>query len=372
MILKMKKKIIILMIGLLLIVSSVSAQVSGVKIDSFGNISTGAANEFGSLEVTGQTGSDGIIGITNGDGAGVRGENGASWGELGASDGESSYGVWGFNPGGQAAYFDGNAQVTGNLIVNTNLTVNGTITGFNETDPTVNALGKATTLATCQTGQYVTWSGSIWTCGAAGGGGGSGDITGVTALDGLSGGGIQGNVFLSVNFAGTGSAITASKSDHNHDYTYAAVITDLQNRIAALEAKLAKVTTDGNNIYITGANLHVRNASGSTYGSVDSLGNIIIGYNETRGGAADNRSGSHNLVLGMRNNYSSFGGIVLGHFNSISADHASITGGESNTASARFATITGGTANTASHLGSTVIGGLGNSTSSTPLYDIKP
>jgi hypothetical protein len=44
---------------------------------------------------------------------------------------------------------------------------------------------------------------------------------------------------------------------------------------------------------------------------VNGLGNVIIGYNEPRGGG-DNRSGSHNLVVGSRNNYASYGGFVGG------------------------------------------------------------
>ena len=61
----------------------------------------------------------------------------------------------------------------------------------------------------------------------------------------------------------------------------------------------------------TGANLYVNSGSGATDGPVNGLGNVIIGYNEFRG-TGDDRTGSHNLVVGSKNNFSSYGGIVGG------------------------------------------------------------
>ena len=89
---------------------------------------------------------------------------------------------------------------------------------------------------------------------------------------------------------------------------------DLTSRVAALEAKLIYLTTVGTEMTITGANLHIVNGLGTT-ATTNFTGNLILGYNEARGGINDSRYGSHNLVLGARNNYSSWGGIVAGSVN---------------------------------------------------------
>ena len=111
-------------------------------------------------------------------------------------------------------------------------------------------------------------------------------------------------------------------------------------------------------IRISGANLQVVNGSGST-AAADGLGNLIIGYQETRESGND-RSGSHNLVVGRQNNYSSWGGQVVGSSNTVRGLLSSVCGGEGNTASGDYSVVGGGVSNLADGSGSLVGGGRGN------------
>ena len=161
-------------------------------------------------------------------------------------------------------------------------------------------------------------------------------------------------------------------------------IDTLQSRIALLEEKLAKVTVspDGNQIYVTAANLHLHSGSGATDGAVNGLGNLIVGYDEARttgtscslgaysnqtdcatnGGtwAVSHKSGSHNVVVGYEHNYSRFGGLVIGQRNTITGEFASVSGGVNNIASGIWSSVSGGGANIASFDSTSVSGGYSN------------
>jgi hypothetical protein len=141
-----------------------------------------------------------------------------------------------------------------------------------------------------------------------------------------------------------------------------AQINTLQGQVAALQDILQHFSRSGNDIYITGANLHIVNGTGTTDGTVNGLGNLIVGYNETRG-TGDDRTGSHNIVVGSKHNYSSYGGLVAGFHNEISGPYSSVSGGWKNTASGYRSSISGGYSNIASGYSSSVSGGAFNTAS---------
>jgi hypothetical protein len=75
--------------------------------------------------------------------------------------------------------------------------------------------GLPVTTTVPSTGQVLKWDGADWSPSTDLTGGG-GSITSVNAGNGLAGGGATGDVTLTVNYAGSGSAFTLARSDHNH------------------------------------------------------------------------------------------------------------------------------------------------------------
>ena len=120
-------------------------------------------------------------------------------------------------------------------------------------------------------------------------------------------------------------------------------VSNLQQTQIDLQNKLQFVTVSGTEMFITGANLNIRNGADTTAGPPNGLGNLIVGYNENfLPPATQPRTGSHNIVVGTANGYSSFGGLVAGQGNRISASYATVTGGFENTASGTHASVSGG------------------------------
>jgi uncharacterized coiled-coil protein SlyX len=133
-------------------------------------------------------------------------------------------------------------------------------------------------------------------------------------------------------------------------------------------------------------NLQLVNGTGTTDGTPNGLGNLIIGYDLARTGntyicsdgaytdqsscegagdtvAVSLKTGSHNLVIGDENNYSQYGGLVVGFQNTINRAYASVSGGTVNTASGLYASVSGGADNTASGNAASVSGGQVNTAS---------
>ncbi len=108
-------------------------------------------------------------------------------------------------------------------------------------------------------------------------------------------------------------------------------------------------------IRFSGVNVQIVNGEGST-ASTNGDGNLVIGYDEE----PRTQTGSHNLVLGKEQSYTSYGGIAGGRDSSVTGPFASVTGGVDNTASGEVASVSGGGSNKASNEAASVSGGVGN------------
>ncbi len=137
---------------------------------------------------------------------------------------------------------------------------------------------------------------------------------------------------------------------------------DAMEKLEALLDALSFEGDDDETIVLTGKNLQIVSGEGETDAEPNGLGNLIIGYNEDEF-AANDRSGSHNLVVGREHIYSSYGGIVAGVANGVIAPYASVCGGEFNWATATLSSVGGGSGNLASGRTSHVAGGRGNTAS---------
>jgi hypothetical protein len=140
--------------------------------------------------------------------------------------------------------------------------------------------------------------------------------------------------------------------------------TTLKSDVSALQTTLSKVsyTASGLNgkptLTITGANLQIISGSGSTNGPVNGEGNLFIGYDEFPG----SQTGSHNLVLGRDQSFTSYSGLIAGESNQLFGPFAEVFG-QRNTASGPWSSVSGGAGNQASGDISSVSGGMFNKAS---------
>jgi len=137
------------------------------------------------------------------------------------------------------------------------------------------------------------------------------------------------------------------------------------SQISTLQTKTAPFSTTGNDtdgyeVTLTKANLNIVNGLGAT-DTVNRLGDLVIGYNETLGvWPIDRKASSHDLVIGVSHEYTSYGGLVVGSQNHIRGPYASVTGGLGNVASGQHSSVSAGTGNLASGYAASVSGGSSN------------
>lgn len=130
-----------------------------------------------------------------------------------------------------------------------------------------------------------------------------------------------------------GTVISASEMNSN--------FTELYTMVNNLKNIFDGVSRDGNNIVFSGVNVQIVNGSGIT-SSTNELGNLIVGYNEPRLSAPNDRTGSHNVIIGEQHNFSSYGGIVTGLGNTIIGKYSSITGGAYGKVEGDYSSVSGG------------------------------
>ncbi|NNF97891.1 MAG: hypothetical protein HKM93_00790 [Desulfobacteraceae bacterium] len=170
-------------------------------------------------------------------------------------------------------------------------------------------------------------------------------------------------------------------------------ISVLQGRMVAVETSEVMALDDyllvdetgdprGPLVRLSGVNLQIVNGLESTH-TINGLGNLIIGYDETNTTSAprcshsdytdqagceragetwsnSHKTGSHYIVTGSENSYSSYGGIVAGLRNSATGRHSTVTGGIDNVASGYMTSVSGGWANSAQGYYSSISGGAVN------------
>ena len=114
-------------------------------------------------------------------------------------------------------------------------------------------------------------------------------------------------------------------------------------------------------IRVTGVNVQLVNGTGST-STTNSVGNLIVGYNEPNRTFGSIRAGSHNIIVGAGNVWdaATHSGIATGDNHRLFGKYAVAIGGNRNDVSA-FGVACGGTANRVAF--ATTVGGFCNNVS---------
>ena len=144
----------------------------------------------------------------------------------------------------------------------------------------------------------------------------------------------------------------------SEDDTLWTSIDDLDDSRVVADNFLSYVTVSGGgDLVFEGTNLVIRNGTSRT-DEANGKGNIVIGYAEMD--EDEERTGSHNLVIGPRHSYTGTAGIVAGSNNAISGTGSSVLSGRANMATGDHAVVIAGQTNIASGPNSVVVAGYVN------------
>ncbi len=131
---------------------------------------------------------------------------------------------------------------------------------------------------------------------------------------------------------------------------------DRLDDLETLTAPMSRMTVAGeDSLVVEDVNLHVRSGAGATDATVNGRGNLIVGYDEV-GGSSD-KSGSHNIVFGRGNSYTSYGGLVGGTNNDVHGNYSSVLAGSSNEVTGSRSAIVSGSSNTVESDRSAIVSG---------------
>ncbi|MGD1056093.1 MAG: hypothetical protein ABR992_01630 [Solirubrobacteraceae bacterium] len=110
-------------------------------------------------------------------------------------------------------------------------------------------------------------------------------------------------------------------------------------------------------IKFEGVNVQILDGEGKT-ATTNGEGNLVIGYDENPG--KHSQTGSHDLILGEEQTFTSYGSVLAGLLNSATAPFSSVTGGAANAASGKYGSVGGGEKNTVSGEAAWIGGGQYN------------
>ena len=169
--------------------------------------------------------------------------------------------------------------------------------------------------------------------------------------------------------SGSYSSVTGGSSGSasgSNDWSAGSLVEAIGPEELEILSHMSLVEDDCKTLLFSDVNVQIVNGAGSTE-TTNCLGNLVIGYNEDAidGEAApldsaNDRSGSHNFILGSEHTYSSFGSLVAGYANTSAGTYTSVSGGFANTAIGNYSSVSGGSYNVTTGLGGSVTAGENN------------